>query len=79
MSVTIAGGTASAAARLRCCWFGGVVPPLLPCTTITTAMISPMMSRMIATSPKIFQKLYGRSPDTFPLRPLIRIWNSFSW
>ena len=41
-------------------------------------MIAPTINRMSATSPKIFQKLYGRSPDTRPVRPLIRIWNSFS-
>lgn len=31
------------------------------------------MSRMI------FIQLHGRSPDTFPVRPLMRSWNSFSW
>ena len=41
-------------------------------------MIAPITNRMSATRLKIFQKLYGRSPDTFPVRPLIRIWNSFS-
>jgi hypothetical protein len=45
---------------------------------ITAPMMRPMTSTMIATSPKIFQKLYGRSPDTFPVRPLMRMWKSLS-
>jgi hypothetical protein len=41
-------------------------------------MMSPTTITMIAMRPAIFQKLYGRSPETFPVRPLIRIWNSLS-
>jgi hypothetical protein len=44
-----------------------------------TAMMAPTMSTMSAIRRRIFSQLHGRSPDTFPVRPLIRIWNNFSW
>jgi len=43
------------------------------------AMIAPITSAMSATSRRIFHQLHGRSPETLPVRPSIRIWNSFSW
>jgi hypothetical protein len=45
----------------------------LPDVNPTNVMKSAIASRMIATSPMIFHQLYGRSPDSFPFRPLMTI------
>lgn len=68
VSAASAGGVPGAPAR----------PPFFE-VSATSAITAPTMTSMIATSRRIFIQLHGRSPDTFPLRPLMRIWNSFSW
>ena len=53
--------------------------PPFPDVSETIASTAPINSSTIATSRTIFIQLHGRSPDTFPVRPLTRTWNSFSW
>jgi len=54
-------------------------PPPPPWAFAINSAISAATVRISSTSRRIFSQLHGRSPDTFPVRPLIRIWNSLSW
>ena len=68
----------SGSTLLICALRAGAEPPF-PDTAATSAIIAPTTSKTSATSRMIFIQLHGRSPDTVPVRPLMRIWNSFSW